>query len=128
VTLVSCSKLRAFSAFSFSAAPSISKRSSLTAKVKVSAVSASVADNVPIAAPITFSETLLADKAISVGTLLTGGGGGGGGGESLELPPQAVNPNVAATMAIDNRFFLDLNMFPSKYKWISNLFNYEHYK
>jgi hypothetical protein len=67
---------------------------------------------------------------MSVGALLAEGGGVGAGVdiESLELPPQAVNPNVAATMAIDNKLFLDLNMCPSKYKWINNLFNCEHYK
>jgi hypothetical protein len=65
---------------------------------------------------------------MSVGALLTEGVGVGVGVESLELPPQPVNPNVAATMAIDNNLFLDLNMFPSKYKWISNLCNCEHYK
>jgi hypothetical protein len=113
VTLVSCSKLRAFSAFSFSAAPSISKRSSLTAKVKVSDESASVADSVPIEAPATFSETLLADKVIFVGVLLAGGAGGV---ESLELPPQAVNPSVDAITATDNKLFLALNMFSSELK------------
>ncbi|MFT6910701.1 MAG: hypothetical protein ACJAS1_007434, partial [Oleiphilaceae bacterium] len=33
---------------------------------------------------------------------------------SLELPPQAVNPNAAATTATDNKLFLVLSMIPSK--------------
>jgi hypothetical protein len=80
--------------------------------VKVSDASASVADNVPIVAPITFSETLLTDNDMSVGALLIEGIGVGV--ESLELPPQAVNPSVAATTATDNKLFLVLSMFPSK--------------
>jgi hypothetical protein len=51
---------------------------------------------------------------MSVGALLTGGGGV----ESLELPPQAVSPNVAAITATDNKFFLVFKHVSLKIKWI----------
>jgi hypothetical protein len=53
---------------------------------------------------------------MSVGALLTEGVGVGVGEESLELPPQAVNPSVDAITATDNKLFLAFNMFSSELK------------